>query len=521
MILKNGIDNTQPHPITSSSIAFQSFFDGNETLTYICDDEADLSSLRLLISGYFPDANTTVNSYCSFNPGGIYYDISGHNTYDLDGNGCDNLDSNFPNLQYNVTDGTVSESIFADASGDYYLPVHSGEHTITPQLENLNYFTVVPSSILVDFPTDSSPYIQDFCITPDGVHNDLEVILMPISVARPGFDAEYMLLYKNKGNTTLSGDIILTFNEDLMDVTVINPNADFQTEGQLIWNYNNLLPFQEVNIAITMNINTPTDPNFPVNGDDVLDFTATINPVSGDELPEDNSFELNQTVVNSFDPNDITCLEGVSIAPEKVGGFVHYTIRFENTGSASAVNIVVKDDIDPNFFDVSSLIPLSSSHDFITRITNDTVEFIFENINLPFDDANNDGYVTFKIKTLPTLELGDTFTNIAEIYFDFNAPIITNTASTTVAESLSLVDNYFNSGITMYPNPVYNNLFIKSATAIESILLYDLNGRFIQTITINKSIFEKELNVAELSAGVYFVKIQSQNGEFIQKLIKN
>ncbi len=46
------------------------------------------------------------------------------------------------------------------------------------------------------------------------------------------------------------------------------------------------------------------------------------------------------------------------------------------------------------------------------------VEFIFENINLPFDDATNDGYVAFKIQTNPSLVVGDSFSNTASIYFD-------------------------------------------------------------------------------------------------------
>jgi hypothetical protein len=35
------------------------------------------------------------------------------------------------------------------------------------------------------------------------------------------------------------------------------------------------------------------------------------------------------------------------------------------------------------------------------------VEFIFQGIQLPFDDANNDGYVVFKIKSKNTLAIGD------------------------------------------------------------------------------------------------------------------
>lgn len=159
-----------------------------------------------------------------------------------------------------------------------------------------------------------------------------------------------------------------------------------------------------------------------VNAGDQLDFMAVINPIPNDDIPIDNSSTLKQIVVNSLDPNDKTCLEGTTVSTTMIGEYVHYLIRFENTGTFAAENIVVKDMIDSAKFDIATLIPLNGSHSFITRINTNQVEFIFENINLPFDDANNDGYVAFKIKTKPTLVLGDTFSNSANIYFDYKFP---------------------------------------------------------------------------------------------------
>src|SRR5690606_20906712 len=114
------------------------------------------------------------------------------------------------------------------------------------------------------------------------------------------------------------------------------------------------------------------------------------------------------------DPNDKTCLQGTGISQTQVGNYVHYLIRFENTGTANAQNIVVKDIIDTSKFDLSSLIAVCGSHSIVTRITGpNTVEFIFENIQLPFADATNDGYVVFKIRTLPNLTVGNAFSNTA------------------------------------------------------------------------------------------------------------
>jgi len=494
-------------------------FANNPNLAYICADDIEMISVQTKLddSGYL---NCVLNSYCSFVPGGGYYEITGESTLDSNNDGCDLSDPVFPNLKFNLTNGVINGSVIANETGNFNLPVSLGSHTITPQLENPTYFAVSPTSIVVDFPTDTSPYNQDFCVTPNGVFNDLEISILPVTEARPGFDTDYKIVYKNKGNTILSGSVDFAFNDDLMDLVSALPVADVQNTGSLSWDYTNLQPFETRTVAFTMNINTPTDPSFPVLGDDVLDFTATINPVSGDETPADNVFELHQTVVNSYDPNDKTCLEGVTIAPSEVGAYVHYVIRFENTGSASAINIVVKDVIDVAKYDVSSLIPLHGSHSYVTRIREtNIVEFIFENINLPFDNANNDGYVAFKIKTQPTLVLNDMFENNAEIYFDYNAPIITNVAQTTVAV-LGLADYEIDNSIGVHPNPAKDVVYIQGKNNLKEITVFDVNGRVLNSTSVVGTQLETALDVTKLTQGIYFVRVVSSKGQFVSKLIK-
>ncbi|RYG08198.1 MAG: T9SS type A sorting domain-containing protein, partial [Chitinophagaceae bacterium] len=256
------------------------------------------------------------------------------------------------------------------------------------------------------------------------------------------------------------------------------------------------------------------------NGGDVLTFEASSQTSVGEDAnPTDNFIILNQTVVNSFDPNDKTCLEGTSITSDMIGKYVHYMIRFENTGTFAAQNIVVKDMIDATKFDVSSLIALNGSHPYVTRITGNKVEFIFEGINLPFDDANNDGYVVFKIKTLPTLALGDSFSNTASIYFDYNHPIVTEPAVTTFAE-LGREDFVFNNYFTLYPNPTNGILNITSKQAIElqSISIYNVLGQMVVVVPNAKGV--SNVDVSSLSVGNYFIKIISDKGISNAKFIK-
>jgi hypothetical protein len=313
----------------------------------------------------------------------------------------------------------------------------------------------------------------------------------------------------------------LSYFYNQMNYVSAIPSIDSQSLNELRWNYVDLVPFETREIYFTMNINEPTESDYPVNSGDLLVFDAFVRPTVGDETINDNYILIPQTVVNSFDPNDKRCLEGDFIREASVGEYVHYMIRFENTGTANAINVVVKDDIDTSKYDVSTISPLNASHDFVTRIQNtNEVEFIFENINLPFDDANNDGYITFKIKTLETLTIGDTFSNDAEIYFDFNFPIITNDYVTTVEDNLSVDDQELSAKVKIFPNPVGDKLFITSEVNIEKISIYDINGRLLKTVVFYGNETQRTIDLQQLAGGVYVIKFSSENGELTQKIIK-
>ena len=495
------------------------FYD-NPDLKYICADESQFSSIQnsITVYGY---TNCHLNSYCSFTPGGAFYSIQGNLKLDNNTNGCDALDIVVPSLKFTTTNGTTIGSLISNTLGNYSITVPEGTYTITPILENQNYFNVSPTTLTVSFPTQISPFFQNFCITANGEHPDLEITLIPLEVARPGFETKYKVIYKNKGNQTQSGSVNLTFDDAILDFISASPVATTQKVNSLSWNFTNLKPFESKEITFTLNVNSPME--IPaVNNGDLLKFVATITWQGPDETPIDNAFTLNQTVVGSYDPNDKTCLEGNVIKPELIGQYVHYMIRFENTGTYAAQNVVVKDMIDLSKFDISSLIPTSSSHSFISKISdNNRVEFIFENINLPFDDANNDGYIAFKIKTLPTLKVGDSFTNEANIYFDYNFPIVTNKATSKFETTLNIQDFEFSNYFSLYPNPVNEELNIigKQNIKLQSLTIYDILGQVVIAVPNAKS--GSKIDVSKLTSGNYFVIVKSDKGISSMKFIKN
>lgn len=487
------------------------YISDNPDLEYVCADESQFSAVSSQVS-----EQTVVGSYCSFSPGGSFYTISGHANFDNESNGCDVFDTAVNGIKFLSISGQIS-GIFISPPDFYHIDVQAGTYQLEPVLENPSYFNISPASVQVNFPTQSSPAINDFCLTPNGTHPDLEISLIPINAARPGFDANYKLKYQNKGTHTQSGTINMSFDDAILDIIDANPDTAGPSPELLVWTFTDLHPFESREINVTINLNSTVETP-SINGGDILHYTATITSSQTDETPLDNTFTLSQTVVNSFDPNDKTCLEGNTITPEMIGEYVHYIIRFENTGTANAQNIVVKDMIDTAKFDVSSLIPLDGSHPFTTRITDtNKVEFIFENIQLPFDDANNDGYVAFKIKTKPTLIVGNTFSNTASIYFDYNAPIVTNTATTAI-QVLDADDFDFNTRFTLYPNPVNDILNIKSKdnAVIASLSVYNTLGQLVLTVT---NPIER-INVSELATGNYMVQIVSEKGRTSSRFIK-
>jgi hypothetical protein len=487
--------------------------DYNPSLLYVCADDEDLNLVQSKINSY---PNCHVNTYCTFTPGGTFYEILGSTKFDFNNDGCDVNDFDYKKLSFNISDGNNLSSMISNQTGNYYIPVGTGAFTITPTLENPTYFTIFPPSFTVDFPTQPSPFTQDFCVTANGLHSDVEIMIVPINPARPGFDANYKIVFKNKGNQVENGSVSLTFDDAVLDYVSSNPVYDSSVTNSFIWNYTNLQPFETREIGITFNVNSPTETP-AVNNGDVLNYTATIATANTDETIEDNSFTLNQTVVGSYDPNDKTCLEGEVVEPSMIGKYVHYVIRFENTGTYPAQNIVVKDMIDTSKFDLTSLVPLHSSHDFFTRIKDNKVEFIFENINLDFNDATNDGYVAFKIKTLPTLSIGDTFSNEANIYFDYNFPITTNNYVTTI-QALSNPSSEFEKEFVLYPNPVKDILNIsgKNQAEIKSVEIYNIIGQLV--IVVPNAV--QNIDVSSLESGTYFVKVNSEKGSTTTKFVK-
>lgn len=459
------------------------------------------------------NSNAEVEASCNF----TFNIIEGNAKYDFNLDACDTTDYNVSSLLIEVEEGGDSVLTATDNNGDYRIFVEEG--TYTTSVVNASIppsFSVLPESQDVTFTGFGNLEEIDFCLTADLVYNDLNVLLFPIEIARPGFDIEYFLVYKNVGTTVLSGSVTLEFDDSrqqFLGATPINSTIN----GNLItWNFTDLLPFQSKIINLSFNNFPP-----PTNEDgDILSFTATINPITGDVTPDDNVYIVNQILLNSQDPNDKIVNQGFEIQVSEVGDYLDYMVRFQNVGSASAVNVRIEDILSDNL-DWNSFRIINSSHLYRLEITNQNeVAVFFDNIFLPSvqtDPEGSNGYLAFQVRSLETLQVGDMIENTANIFFDFNAPIETNTVITAIVDELGIGDINLETAVEVYPNPVSEILQIETSQGIvvKEMAIYSIQGKKLLATSAGT------IDVSLLASGVYFVTIITESGNLTKKIIKN
>ncbi len=206
---------------------------------------------------------------------------------------------------------------------------------------------------------------------------------------------------------------------------------------------------------------------------------------------------------------------------------LEYHIRFQNTGSDTAFRVVIRDTIS-EFLDLKTLKAGSSSHQYDMEIYgNGVVKFIFENINLPDSTTNellSHGFVKFRISQKPNNVIGTEIYNSAAIYFDFNAPVITNETMHKIGEDFievvtGSIEIYMPEvKVNVFPNPFVNATTFEISHNENQILtqttfsLFDINGRLVREETFDGNEFQFYRN--GLQSGIYFYNIKS-NKELI------
>lgn len=222
--------------------------------------------------------------------------------------------------------------------------------------------------------------------------------------------------------------------------------------------------------------------------------------------------------VGSYDPNDKQAVPVGYGDPHYVKPNVpiEYLIRFQNTGTDTAFQVVVRDTLSP-WLDPATVQPGAASHTYRFELDGEgLLNFYFDNILLPDSNVNvaaSQGFVKFTVSQDRDNPIGTYFENSAAIYFDYNAPVITNTIYHTVGDNFVVVS--YEPGpalaayqLSVFPNPashVVELRFDKPVTAEEGQwLLYDARGQLIHQGIAPAA--GATLDVSDLSKGAYFLQ---------------
>ena len=220
--------------------------------------------------------------------------------------------------------------------------------------------------------------------------------------------------------------------------------------------------------------------------------------------------------IGSYDPNDKQAWPKGYENTDLIENYVEldYMIRFQNTGTDTAFTVVVADQISEHL-DLSTLKVGSASHDYTYRIEEDRMlTFRFENILLPDSTTNepaSNGFIAFTIQQNEGNVDGTIIDNKADIYFDFNDPIVTNVVRREVGSNFVNVllnnNNLLQDIYGIYPNPVSDHIAVNIPDSYQDLRfeLYDLDARIVRTGGVNN--WNKSIDISTLDEGLYILQL--------------
>lgn len=432
---------------------------------------------------------------------------------DDNGNGAlDNNESPIANKIVNMQPGNYYVS--SNAQGNYTFFFVDSSLTYSLSTAPILYWnqTTLPT-VLTCNPASQSTKNLDFGFQPIPNIHEVEVYC-PNWNAKPGQPEPMPISFHNNG-TAVESDTI-TFEMDSLYSFISATPAPLSVNGKIVtWYYSNLQPGQSGSIMLYLLPDTSA-----VMGN-YLDSKLSIGPVANDTVPGNNLLNLHQLISNSWDPNDKLAEPSGMI---KAGDKINFTIRFQNTGTASADNVTIIDTLDTNL-DLTSFKLLGATHSVnFTMEGNGMARFTFYNIQLPdsgTDLAGSNGAVWFSVNAKANLQPLTVINNTAGIYFDFNPAVITNTTADTIANILSFGDvTIKNNYALVLPNPASNLISFSSTngSVIKVVSIYNTVGQICLNEKFTSS--GNTLNISKLAQGTYVAKLTTDKGIFQVKFIK-
>lgn len=347
--------------------------------------------------------------------------------------------------------------------------------------------------------------------------SDVAVTMTTYQLPRPGLPYTYLIRLRNKGTVPTSGVLHFLRDSQLGTPTSLPLGATSTANGFSL-PFNDLPPFAVWTYEVPFQV--PTIPT--VNLGDHITTSVFATQVANESQPLDNIFGLNEVVVGSYDPNDINESHGGKIGLDAFGADdrLVYTIRFENTGTAEAFDILINNTLDAQL-DPATVELLDSSNNVTLDRVGNTLRFQFKDINLEPSVPNTQigkGYLQYAVKPTPGFQPGTIIPNQASIYFDTNPAIITNVFETEFVETLS-VTQPVRGAVKMYPNPVSGVLTVENPSNIKKLTVYTVLGKVVLTQASDAP--SVTLDLSSLEKGVYFLRVDSEEGSQVEKVLKH
>lgn len=490
---------------------------------YLFTDSASLISYNLPICG-----NNNITA-CP-----ILWSIAG-NVFEDNNMNCqqDISEMDLMNIKVELLDknGALLQQTYTLNNGEYFFKVNSFDtFYVRADTANYNFMYSCPafqSIQVINTPLDSIHPNVNFGLMCNGNYND-KIAYGTAKISGIFFPGQTVVisplisqsLYCSS-NTSGKVKLYKTGDASFSSILPTSLNPSILTADSVIWNissFNSLNFFNDFKTKI--NVNTTAQ-----SGNSIC-FTLVVETNTPDIMPNNNTNYSCYSIVNSLDPNDKDVQPSGNILP--TNEWLTYTIRFQNTGTAQAFNIVVLDTIDSNL-QLPTFELLSYSHQPTVSINENSrlVKFAFANINLPDSNSNepeSHGYVTFRIKQNQNLPMGNVIQNTASIYFDYNPAVVTNTTKSTIGFPSSISTPKDNSVCIIYPNPSRDKINLSfDATLFESgnVRITDIIGREIDVLKISKTSLAT-FDISKYDAGVYFITLEDIKGNrFTYKFVKN
>ena len=199
------------------------------------------------------------------------------------------------------------------------------------------------------------------------------------------------------------------------------------------------------------------------------------------------------------------------VSPETDLDFV---IQFQNTGADTVQQVVIRDTLSA-VLDPATVYPGAASHPYQFDILGGgIVEFTLSNLNLiPGGGVPSEGFVKFRVSQKTDVPCETTIFNSAAIFFDFNAPVFSNTTYHTVCDSFIIITEtkevyVKGADVQIFPNPATESVNFK-VEGIQaksySLLLYDIQGRLISNHSFDQPEFR--LLRQQLPAGNFIYQL--------------